>query len=82
MNLLSSRALSAEMPDASVATWRAVPPAASSTLPYETPLSDTLRLTNFSSSTWRAALRRSSLTDLSVMSDSVSSTLVSVPLKS
>ena len=43
---------------------------------------ETFRFTSFSSSTWRAALRRSSLTDLSVSSFSPSSTVELVPLKS
>ena len=70
MNLLSSRALSEEMPALSVAVWRTVPPAASSTLPYSSAFIETPRFTSFSSSTWRTARRRSSVEERIVSSRS------------
>ncbi len=82
MNLLSSLALSDEIPALNVATCRAVPPAASSTRPNSMPLSDTFRFTSFSSSTVRTALMRSSVTERSSIVLSFNSTVESVPLKS
>jgi hypothetical protein len=82
MNLLSSLALSWEMPAFSVATWRAVAPDASSTVPYATAFRLTLRRTSFSSSTSRSAFSRSSVEECRRISMSPSSTLELVFLKS
>ena len=79
---LISRALSEEMPTAMVAVWRTVLLAASSTLPYSRPLSDTPRLTSRSSSTWRSARSRSSLLERSVSARSFCSMVEFVFLKS
>ena len=65
-----------------VAVWRTVPWAASSTSPYSRPFSETCRLTSFSSSTWRRAVRRSSLTERRVSTSSACSIEEFVPLKS
>ena len=82
ISLLISRALSEEMPTVIVAVWRTVECDASSTSPYSRPFSDTLRRTSFSSSTWRRAVRRSSLTERRVSTSSCCSMDESVPLKS
>ena len=59
-----------------------MPLAASSTLPYESAFNDTWRFTNFSSSTCVSAARRASLSVWSSIVFSVSSMVLSVPLKS
>ncbi len=82
MNLLSSRALSEEIPALSFAVWRTVPPAASSSLPYSSAFNETPRFTSFSSSTWRTARRRSSVEERIVSSRSLASMDEPVPLKS
>ena len=70
------------MPTWIVITWRTVFWVASSTLPYSTPLSETPRLTSFSSTTTRSAARRSSLTVRSVSTSSFCSIEELVFLKS
>ena len=71
MNLLSSLALSAEMPEVTVASWRTLPWEASSTFWNSSPLSETLRRTSFSLSTSRRAARRSSELEARAMPESV-----------
>jgi len=82
MNLLMARALSEEMPAFKVMVWRAVPLAASSTLPWSSAFSEILRFTSFSSRTTTRARSRSSVEEWRRISWPASSTVESVFLKS